>query len=73
MEQLFFAITYEDVEPLQQRWSENMHDFVAKCFLKDPKQRWSIQQLLAHPLFINVEACQEGWKRDYATWMNISS
>ena len=34
--------------PLEERWSSVFQDFVNKTLIKDPKQRWSAEQLLEH-------------------------
>jgi len=32
-----------------ERWSDEMNDFLAQCLIKDPEQRKSAEDLLAHP------------------------
>ena len=34
--------------PLEERWSSIFQDFVDKTLIKDPKQRWTADQLLQH-------------------------
>lgn len=34
--------------PLEERWSSIFQDFVSKTLIKDPKLRWSADQLLEH-------------------------
>ena len=63
---LYDAICFEPVPRVPAKWSNVMNDFVHKCLHKDKLQRWNIDQLLGHPLFINVEACKEGWIADFA-------
>jgi serine/threonine protein kinase/polyhydroxyalkanoate synthesis regulator phasin len=36
-------------------WSPDFNDFIAKCLIRDPKQRWSATQLLAHPFIMKVK------------------
>ena len=50
-----------------------MTDFVEKCFIKDPNERWTIPQLKGHPLFNDIESCKEGWVRDCANRTDRSS
>ena len=64
--ELLNAIINEDVPPLEQNWSANMRDFVAKCLFRDPSQRWNINQLLGHDLFLNIQSCREGWVQEFA-------
>jgi len=35
------------------KWSENFHDFIAKCLTKDPSQRPTAEELLKHPFLAN--------------------
>jgi serine/threonine protein kinase len=46
-----FAIPKDPPPRLQDaaRWSRAMHDFVARCLVKDPAERPSAAELLAHP------------------------
>lgn len=42
------------------RWlSESARDFVAKCFIKDPKKRWTAKQLLEHPFLQRFDSESE--------------
>ena len=36
-------IRNEEVDPIPQKWSESFKDFINKCLIKDPKQRWTIE------------------------------
>ena len=38
------------------RWSETFHDFVAHCLVKNPKERSSVKDLLAHPFVAKFHA-----------------
>jgi len=40
--------------PIDKRWSPVFQDFVSKCLIKDPKQRWSADQLLEHEFLIGA-------------------
>ena len=64
-ENLFDAIINEPVQRIPAKWSDTFADFVEKCFIKDPKQRWSIDQLLAHEFMQNAEQARSGWVQDY--------
>ena len=59
--ELLTAIINEDVPPLDLNWSAQMQDFVKKCLFRDPSQRWDINQLLSHDLFLDIEGCRESW------------
>lgn len=39
----------EDVPEIPAWLSEDAHDFLAKCLARDPRQRWTSEQLLRHP------------------------
>jgi len=41
--------------PLDERWSSVFQDFVNKTLIKDPKQRWSADQLLEHEFLRGAE------------------
>lgn len=34
---------------IPEKWSDQFADFVQNCLLKDSRERWTIEQLLAHP------------------------
>ena len=63
---LLDAIIEQPVPRIPDRWSDLMNDFVQKCLIKDKHERWTMDQLLGHPLFENVEACRAGWVDDFA-------
>ena len=66
LELLFDAVINEPVESIPAKWSPAFQDFVAKCFIKDPQQRWSMTNLLSHEFLQNAEQAREGWVRDFA-------
>lgn len=68
MDVLFEAIIYQPTPPLPGNWSAKFVDFVEKCLIKDPAQRWTIDQLLAHEFMQDAPNAQAGWKQDYAAW-----
>jgi len=46
-----FLIPSRDPPTLSEReeWSDDFNDFIARCLIKDPEERWSVDQLLKHP------------------------
>ena len=34
---------------ISDKWSPNFKDFMSKCLVKKPTDRWDAKQLLAHP------------------------
>ncbi|ORC88390.1 putative protein kinase [Trypanosoma theileri] len=38
------------VKPLS--WSAALHDFIVRCLVRDPDQRWSVNKLLQHPFIL---------------------
>ncbi|CAI5725566.1 unnamed protein product [Hyaloperonospora brassicae] len=49
-----FRIVQEDHPPLPQRMSPALHDFIMKCFMKEPRLRASAVELLAHPWIAQI-------------------
>ncbi|WVZ11471.1 hypothetical protein V8G54_016001 [Vigna mungo] len=45
----------EELPKIPEELSEEGKDFLEKCFVKDPKNRWSAEMLLKHP-FIKVDS-----------------
>ncbi|KAL0905629.1 hypothetical protein M5K25_024064 [Dendrobium thyrsiflorum] len=46
--------------PVMPEWaSEEAKDFVWKCFRRDPKERWTAEQLLSHPFVAEAENADE--------------
>ncbi|KAM0039649.1 putative mitogen-activated protein kinase kinase kinase STE-STE11 family [Helianthus debilis subsp. tardiflorus] len=39
--------------------SDEGKDFLGKCFLKDPRERWTAEMLLRHPFVNSVVECEE--------------
>ncbi|XVE82804.1 hypothetical protein DITRI_Ditri16bG0035200 [Diplodiscus trichospermus] len=46
--------------------SEEGKDFLGKCFVKDPKKRWTAEMLLNHP-FIAMNRCEEEVEEEAST------
>ncbi|CEG42848.1 ste ste11 cdc15 protein kinase [Plasmopara halstedii] len=49
-----FRIVQEDHPPLPQRMSPVLHDFIMKCFMKEPRLRASAEELLVHPWIAQI-------------------
>ncbi|KAG7391351.1 hypothetical protein PHYBOEH_006751 [Phytophthora boehmeriae] len=49
-----FRIVQEDHPPLPQRMSPALHDFIMKCFMKEPRLRASAEELLQHPWIAQI-------------------
>ncbi|OWZ14346.1 STE/STE11/CDC15 protein kinase [Phytophthora megakarya] len=49
-----FRIVQEDHPPLPQRMSPALHDFIMKCFMKEPRLRSSAEELLVHPWIAQI-------------------
>ena len=45
---LFNAIVNEKVPRIPENWSDEFADFINKCLIKDPRERWTFDQLLSH-------------------------
>ncbi|XP_047147132.1 mitogen-activated protein kinase kinase kinase 20-like [Vigna umbellata] len=45
----------EELPKITEELSEEGKDFLEKCFVKDPKNKWSVEMLLKHP-FIKVDS-----------------
>ncbi|KAK8964546.1 hypothetical protein KSP40_PGU010226 [Platanthera guangdongensis] len=39
--------------------SDEMKDFVSKCLIRDPKQRWTTEEFLPHPYMAEAEEIEE--------------
>ena len=66
--QVKYKITAEDPPRINTKWSTVFQDFIDKCLVKDPEQRWSAEMLIHHPFMVNAEAAQEEWCREYLSW-----
>uniref|UniRef100_K3X170 non-specific serine/threonine protein kinase n=1 Tax=Globisporangium ultimum (strain ATCC 200006 / CBS 805.95 / DAOM BR144) TaxID=431595 RepID=K3X170_GLOUD len=49
-----FRIVQDDHPPLPERISPALHDFIMKCFMKEPRLRGSAEELLTHPWIAQI-------------------
>ncbi|EOA15177.1 hypothetical protein CARUB_v10028563mg [Capsella rubella] len=49
----------EELPMIPEKLSEQGRDFLSKCFVKDPKKRWTAEMLLHHP-FVAVDLDHDG-------------
>ena len=67
-EGLIDKVMNEDVPAIQGR-SPQFTDFVQKCLLRDPEQRWTIEALLNHEFLQSNEMnCLDAWQQTYEQW-----
>ncbi|GLE02052.1 hypothetical protein PINS_up010890 [Pythium insidiosum] len=52
--QAMFRIVQDDHPPLPERISPALHDFIMKCFMKEPRLRSSADDLLVHPWLTQI-------------------
>lgn len=47
---MFVAATEGYTDPVEDKefWSTDLQDFISRCVIKDPKVRWTVNQLLEH-------------------------
>lgn len=64
-----FRIVQDPHPPVPTAISEMMTDFISKCFIKDPENRPSAQQLMSHPIFMK-DHLQAGAKPSYKELKN---
>ncbi|KAL0921125.1 hypothetical protein M5K25_008164 [Dendrobium thyrsiflorum] len=57
-------ISFSSDVPAMPEWiSDKGKDFVSKCLRRDPKERWTTEQLLRHPFIVESEELCSGWKK----------
>ena len=61
------VLNQEPVPPIGNRWSSEFNDFISKCLIKDPSDRWTIERLLKHPFLkdMDVSACKTAFIDEY--------
>lgn len=64
---LFKKILNEDIKPINQFYSNDLRELIAKLLLKDPNQRPSIKDVLNFPVVIN-KMKEFGYDKKYDDW-----
>jgi serine/threonine-protein kinase 24/25/MST4 len=54
-----FDIQFEEMSPIDGKWSNNFRNFVTCCLIRDPESRWSANQLLQHEFMHDAENYQK--------------
>ena len=67
---LMDTIINQDVPEIPDRWSNDYKDFVKKCLLRDPNERWTIEQLLSDQFLANAGQCKAAWVSDMETYID---
>ena len=67
-EEIFEKIIHEKVPQIPSKWSKAFSDFVSKCFIKYPGDRWTIERLLNHEFMLTARQAEPGWISDYFYW-----
>ncbi len=65
---LFNKIINQKVPRIPSKWSDSFADFVDKCFIKNPAERWSFEQLLSHEFLQNPQASRQAWSDEFTQW-----
>ena len=47
-------IVHEKAPRIPGKWSKPFSDFVSKCFIKYPRDRWTIERLLNHEFMLTA-------------------
>ena len=67
---LMDTIIKQDVPEIPDRWSADYKDFVKKCLLRDPEDRWTIERLLDHRFLANAAQSKAAWVSDMKTYID---
>ena len=51
---VFEKIVHEKAPRIQGKWSKPFSDFVSKCFIKHPGDRWTIERLMNHEFMLTA-------------------
>lgn len=65
---LYYIATKEPPNLKGSKWSKGFQDFVGKCLMKEPEERWSSTQLMSHPFMKNAAEFQEEFKQFIVFW-----
>ena len=68
-----FNIVQKESPSISNRWSEDFKDFVKRCLIKSPRQRWSAGALLEHPFLRKAENLKQNWIDEFSKWRSISN
>ncbi|PWA57727.1 mitogen-activated protein kinase kinase kinase 17 [Artemisia annua] len=59
---ILYKIAYSDEIPhIPDMFSRKAKDFIAKCLIRDPKERWSASELLKHPFLTKRKNDKNMW------------
>ena len=53
------------------KWSPLFQDFIGKCLIKEPEERYSASQLLEHPFLANADSYREEFTQYLQTMAKV--
>ena len=68
---IFRAVKDEKVPRISAKWPVEFQDFIDCAGDKNPKTRWSAEQLLAHPFLQGADRLLDEWKAEWKKWDDI--